>query len=167
MVCPHCGAATHGIEEGNHVWCDVCGRSMRESPMFVVGFHQSHSARSQVYCRRKRFAKYIQRVCSKPAVLQNFYQILDLYSQYELVWTRTPSKRKYFFAKPVMLKVCCQMLDIDTEGLPALKDINREVDQAGQLAELRATQLWRLSYGVKCGAVATNPGVHEGSGDPY
>ena len=149
MACDNCGTETFGVQEGGHLWCPHCGCSMRNTPHFVTGYCQSHSARTQVYNRRKRFGAYIQRVCKNVSVLQKYYDILDLYSMFELCWMRNPRKRKYFFAKPVMLKVCCRLLDLDTEGLPSLKDKNREVDQENQLQQLRSTKTWKYSMRVK------------------
>ena len=150
-----CGTETHGIHEENGLWCESCGASLGVGPVFVVGYCQSHSRRNQVYSRRKRFGKYIQRVVENRATLRHYYKILDLYSQYEFVWMSTPSERKYFFAKPVMLKVCCEVLGLDTEGLPSLKDRNREADQARQLESLRATDCWQQSYAMKNDSQAT------------
>ena len=151
-----CGTETHGIHEDSGVWCPACGSSLGIGPRFVVGYCQSHSRRNQVYSRRKRFGKYVQRVVVDKRILRAYYRILDLYSQYEFVWMSTPSKRKYFFAKPVMLKVCCAVLDLPTEGLPCLKDQSREADQARQLEELRATECWRASYQMKSYAIAND-----------
>lgn len=148
-----CGTETHGIQEENGLWCESCGASLGEGAVFVVGYCQSHSRRNQVYSRRKRFGKYVLSVVHNKTILRAYYKILDLYSQYEFVWMATPSERKYFFAKPVMLKVCCAVLDLCSEAdlgrLPSLKDRNREADQARQLESLRATECWRQSYAMK------------------
>ena len=122
---------------------------MEDTPKFVVGYCQSHSARNQVYNRRKRFGEYIQRVCKNVSVLRRYYDILDLYAMFELMWVRNPSKRKYFFAKPVMLKVCCRQLKLDVAGLPSLKDRNREVDQENQLRALTQLPMWKSNLKLK------------------
>ena len=142
-MCKSCGTETFGIEDGGFVWCPDCGNRMHDAPKFVVGYCQSHSARNQVYNRRKRFGNYIRRVCKNVSVLQRYYDILDLYGTFELCWVRTPAKRKYFFAKPVMLKVCCRHLNLDTTGMPSLKDKNRELDQEQQLYALTKLPLWK------------------------
>ena len=144
-----CGTETHGIQEDNGLWCETCGASLGMGPRFVVGYCQSHSRRNQVYSRRKRFGKYLQEVVDDVRILRAYYRILDLYSQYEFVWMGTPSTRKYFFAKPVMLKGCCQVLGLPTDDLPSLKDKNREIEQAKQLESLRATTCWQQSYAMK------------------
>ena len=148
-MCKTCGTETFGVEDGGFLWCTHCGCRMEDAPKFVVGYCQSHSARNQVYNRRKRFGEYIQRVCKNVSVLRRYYDILDLYAMFELMWVRHPSKRKYFFAKPVMLKVCCRQLKLDVKGLPSLKDRNREVDQENQLRALTQLPMWKSNLKLK------------------
>lgn len=147
MKCPSCNTETLGIQDGVHLWCDGCGISLKSSPVYVTGYCQSHSCKNQIYSRRKRFGKYLQSVCHQKSVLHSFYDILDLYSRFEFSWTQSKSKRIYFFAKPVMLRVCCELLGICTDNLPSLKDKNRVKEQAMELATLRTSPVWKLMYG--------------------
>ena len=147
MKCPRCNTETLGIQDGVHLWCDGCGIALKSSPVYVTGYCQSHSCKNQIYSRRKRFGKYLQSVCHQKPVLHSFYDILDLYSRFEFSWTQSKSKRIYFFAKPVMLRVCCELLGICTDNLPSLKDKNRVKEQANELATLRTSPVWKLMYG--------------------
>ena len=149
MQCQNCNTVG-GIRDGNHYWCDSCGTAIKQEVQYVTGYCQSHYARSQIYCRVKRFGKYISRVCQDPTVLQHYYQILDLYSCFEFAWIRhiIDSNRIYFFAKPVMLKMCCILLGIETD-LAGLKDKNRELDQLRELQRLQATLEWQSMHDVK------------------
>ena len=161
MQCSNC-STVGGIRDGNHYWCDSCGSSMKQEVQYVTGYCQSHYARSQIYCRVKRFGKYISRVCQDPTVLNNYYKILDLYACFEFAWMRhiQESNRIYFFAKPVMLKMCCALLDI-TADLPGLKDKNRELDQLRELKNLQASREWQSMHSVK------KMGNDAGPPDPY
>ena len=152
MQCPYCNTVG-GILDGNDVWCDTCGRSIKQEMQYVTGYCQSHFSRSQVYCRVKRFGKYITRVCRDPAVLQYYYDILDIYSCFEFAWMRhlQQSNRIYFFAKPVMLKVCCEILSIKA-SLVGLKDRNRELEQLRELKSLQTTAAWQSMMSVKSGS---------------
>lgn len=152
MECPTCKAQTSGIIDDNYLWCDKCGTAIRSNVEFIPSYLNTHNApRQQIYNRRKRFMKYIQSLGIKP-VLTNIHAILDLYSSFEFAWVvhNDLSKRTYFYAKPCMLKVCCQMLEIDTPlTLPSLKDKTRERDQFKELKELRSTQAWFTSRGSR------------------
>jgi len=147
MICPSCNTETFGVQDEVNLWCDNCGHCLRDSPVYVTGYCQSHSCKNQIYSRRKRFGKYLQTVCHQSSVLQSFYDILDLYSRFEFTWTQSETKRIYFFAKPVMLRFCCEMLGLDTDNLPSLKDKNRIKEQARELSTLRLCALWKLMYG--------------------
>ena len=149
MQCPNCGTVG-GIQDGNHHWCDECGSCIRDEIQYVTGYCQSHFSRSQIYCRVKRFGKYISKACQDPTVLSQYYDILDLYSCFEFAWQRHlgDSKRIYFFAKPVMLKVCCSLLGIEAD-LDGLKDKNREQDQLRELSCLQASAEWQSMLEVK------------------
>ena len=150
MECPSCKEQTCGVVESNHLWCDKCGTAIRSDVEFLPSYQNNHNApRQQVYNRRKRFTKYIQSLRLQP-VLANIHAILDLYSSFEFSWVvhNDLSKRTYFYAKPCMLKVCCNMLEIDTP-LPSLKDKTRERDQFQELKELRTTQAWSISRGSR------------------
>ena len=147
MKCPSCNTETFGIQDGVHLWCDSCGTALKNSPVFVTGYCQSHSRKNQIYSRRKRFGKYIQSVCHQKTVLHSFYDILDLYSRFEFTWTSCDSKRIYFFAKPVMLRICCELLGISTDDLPSLKDKNRVKEQLMELTNLKKSPTWKLMYG--------------------
>lgn len=147
MICPSCNTETFGVQDELNLWCDCCGNALKHSPVWVTGYCQSHSRKNQIYSRRKRFGKYIRAVCQKTSVLQSFYDILDLYSKFEFTWTNSKSDRIYFFAKPVMLRYCCELLKLDTDGLPSLKDKNRIKEQACELSILKNGQLWKSFYG--------------------
>ena len=147
MICPHCNTETFGVQDDVNLWCDCCGNILRDSPVWVTGYCQSHSRKNQIYSRRKRFGKYIRSVCRKPSVLHKIYDILDLYSKFEFVWTNSESNRIYFFAKPVMLRYCCEALGLETDDLPSLKDKNRVKEQAEELSNLKTGPLWTSFYG--------------------
>ena len=150
MECPNCNTVGSGIHDDNHLWCDNCGHAIKDEVQYVTGYCQSHFSRSQIYCRVKRFGKYITRICSDLAVLQRFHDILDLYSCFEFAWIRNigDSTRIYFFAKPVMLKMCCMLLDIKAD-LRGLKDQNRELDQLRELKTLVDSREWQTMNEVK------------------
>jgi len=152
MECSRCHQQTPGILEGNHLWCDQCGVSIRAQCEFVPSFHNKHSApRQQIYCRAKRFTKYVQTTCSdEPDIMQHIHDILDLYSSFEFTWCvhKVLTKRIYFFAKPVMLQYCCELLKIKSQNMPCLKDKNREIDQMKELKNLRNTPSWQMIYQI-------------------
>ena len=147
MECPSCHETTSGIIEEASLWCDKCGNRIRDNYEFVTGFNNKHSApRQQVYCRAKRFTKYIQTKCNVPEVKLHIYDIVDVYSALEFTWCchRALSERIYFFAKPVMLKFCCAVLQLPLhDGLPALKDKSREETQYQDLMALADTPTFR------------------------
>ena len=147
MICPSCNTETFGVQDEVNLWCDCCGNVLQESPVWVTGYCQSHSCKNQIYSRRKRFGKYLRTVCHNSSVLQSFYDILDLYSRFEFIWTKSASSRIYFFAKPVMLRHCCEILKISTDNLPSLKDKNRIKEQARELRTLKEGMLWKKMYG--------------------
>ena len=151
MLCDRCNTEVYGMHENNTVWCENCGHAMKSAIQFVTGYCQSHSSRTQVYCRVKRFGKYITRVTTDTSVLQRFNEILDLYSCFEFAWNknRPLSIRTYFFAKPVILKKCCEIMDLKPEKLPSLKDASRERDQFGELARLQETIEWKSMHAIK------------------
>jgi hypothetical protein len=143
MECPSCHAQTPGIIDESSLWCDKCGTCIRANYVFVVGYHNRHTApRQQIYCSAKRFTKYVQKHCSSMKhIMEDVNDIIDMYSSLEFAWCchRSLSKRIYFFAKPVMLKFCCALLELSLEGLPKLKDKNREVVQFQDLLSLQGT----------------------------
>ena len=146
MECPHCKQQTPGIIDQNHLWCDKCGVSIRSHCEFVPSYNNCHYApRQQVYSRVKRFMKFV-RDLANPLVIRKFDAIVDLYSSFEFTWTcnRESSKRIYFYAKCVMLQVCCELLDVKTE-LPKLKDRTREIDQHRELNILSKTEAFKVS----------------------
>ena len=150
MECPNCKEQTCGIIDDNHLWCDKCGSAIRSDVQFLPSYQNNHNApRQQLYNRRKRFTKYIQSL-GLQAVLTSIHAILDLYSSFEFAWVvhNNLSKRTYFYAKPCMLKVCCQMLQIDCT-LPGIKDKSRERDQFKELKEMTGTQAWFTSRGSR------------------
>ena len=153
MHCSFCNTDTSGIRDGNCIWCDGCGHALKSEIQFVTGYCQSHSCRTQVYCRVKRFGKYISKICHDYSVLQRYHDILDLYSCFEFAWIRNRmiSKRIYFFAKPVMLKVCCNLLKLETQDMPRLKDKLRELEQKNELMSLKETAAWRGMHAIKSG----------------
>lgn len=147
MECPSCKETTSGIIDEASLWCDRCGSCIRVNYEFVTGFQNTHAApRLQVYCRAKRFTKYIQANCvAMPEVMQRIYDIVDLYSALEFSWccNRKLSNRIYFFAKSVMLRYCCALLSLSTSRLPRLKDRNREITQCKDLEALVETATFR------------------------
>ena len=151
MLCSRCNTEVYGMHDENAVWCENCGHAMKQEIQFVTGYCQSHSCRTQVYCRVKRFGKYISRVTKDPSVLQHYHQLLDIYSCFEFAWdkNRPLSIRTYFFAKPVLLKKCCEVMDLKPENLPSLKDACRERDQFRELATLQETIEWKSMHAIK------------------
>ena len=147
MDCSHCGTKVRGIYEMNHIWCSQCGQSLKEQPEFVVGFQNPHYVpRQQIYNRQKRFAKWALNKCAaRSDVLKEMRNILNYFSCYEFVWNchKQISKRIYFFAKPVMLQVCCNHVGVSQKDLPCLKDGTREVDQKIDLKKLFETSSWK------------------------
>ena len=155
MLCDRCNTEVYGIQDDNALWCEECGHAMRTQIQFVTGYCQSHSSRTQVYCRVKRFGKYISRVTSDTSVLQHFHRLLDIYSCFEFAWDKNRDKsiRTYFYAKPVLLKKCCEIMGIKASSLPSLKDASRERDQFRELEILANTIEWKSMHGIKtrCG----------------
>ena len=151
MLCDRCNTEVYGMHDDNAIWCENCGHGMKSDIKFVTGYCQSHSCRTQVYCRVKRFGKYVSRVTKDPSVLQHYHQLLDIYSCFEFAWdkNRPLSIRTYFFAKPVLLKKCCEVLKLKTQKLPALKDLCRERDQFRELESLQQTIEWKSMHQVK------------------
>ena len=148
-TCSNCNTETVGIQECGHVWCPGCGSSIKTQTVYVTGYAQSHSCRTQIYSRRKRFGHYVQSVChGNFSVLQKYHDILDLYSQCEFCWLRNKqnSQRIYFFAKPVMLQFCCKLLKLSLNHLPSLKDKNREINQHEELDSIHHCDLWKQMY---------------------
>jgi hypothetical protein len=149
MLCQTCNTETNGILDTNVLWCDHCGTAMKNETHFVTGYCQSHSCRNQPYSRAKRFGKYIRKTCrDNISVLCRYHDILDLYSCFEFVWVanKQQSQRIYFFAKPVMLRCCCNILNIETNQLPNLKDKLREREQFIELMKLCNGRTWKALY---------------------
>ena len=153
MLCPNCSTEVWGIRDDNAIWCDNCGTAIKEDVQYVTGYCQSHACRTQPYCRVKRFGKYITKVTNDTSVLQHYHTILDLYSCFEYAWQRNLDKstRVYFYAKPVLLRLCCDLLKLEPQNLPALKDKQRENDQIQELGWLRSLDCWQSMYAVKTG----------------
>lgn len=155
MQCASCHQQTPGIVDSNHLWCDQCGCSMADNYQLqhVSTFSNPHSAsRKQIYCRVKRFAKFVPTVCKDVEVLRNLQEILDLYSALEFTWIveKEIKQRIYFFASKVMLQACCQILKIKPINLPSLKDTASEDDQHRQIEKLRKTKTWKILYHSDC-----------------
>ena len=147
MECPHCTKQTPGIVDGNQLWCSQCGTAIRPHFEYVQSFQNRHDMpRQQVYSRLKRFTKWIQKMNRKD-LLKHIYDILDLYSAFEFAWIlhKEKSVRSYFYAKPVMLQVCTEMLGLQP-SLPHLKDHSRELDQKMELEAMVKTKEWELRY---------------------
>ncbi len=147
MECHSCGITNTGIMEMNNIWCTNCGISMKAAPMYVVGYDNQHYCpKQQVYNRLKRFSKWTLDRVERKDILSAMRQIMDYFTCYEFVWHmhKDLTKRIYFFAKPVMLKVCCKILGISIEGLPSLKDLERESDQMMQIEKLVKTSAWTM-----------------------
>ena len=149
MFCTSCNTETFGVHESNTMWCENCGHALNNATDYVVGYCQSHSCRNQVYSRVKRFGKYFKMVCHDISVLQRYNDVLDLYSCFEFVWIhyKGQSKRTYFFAKPVMLRLCCDILNIESNQIPSLKDKMREREQITELMALCNSRIWKALYG--------------------
>ncbi len=148
MECPECGIKVVTIHENNHLWCAICGTSCKEQPKYVVGFNNTHYIpRQQIYNRQKRFNKWVLLKCGDRAdILGKMRAILNHFRCYEFTFhiRGDLTKRIYFFAKSVMLKVCCDHVGVSTEGLPTLKDINREIDQKCELEKMHKTSDWKM-----------------------
>ena len=147
MDCPGCGSKNSGVLEMNNIWCQSCGQSIRKVVKYVVGYNNQHYCpRQQVYNRLKRFAKWVLIKCPREDVKMSMRQIMNYFTCYEFTWHihKKLTKRIYFFAKSVMLKVCCKHLGLPLSNLPSLKDSEREVDQMNQLAKLVDTPDWKL-----------------------
>jgi len=151
MLCNSCSTEVSGIHDGNAIWCENCGTAIKQEVRYVTGYCQSHSCRTQVYCRVKRFGKYISRVTKDPSVLQHYHKLLDLYSCFEFAWIRNKqaSSRIYFFAKPVLLKLCSELLKLKPQNLPRLKDKLRELNQIEELMSLKETVHWKSMHTIK------------------
>ena len=151
MLCNSCSTEVSGIHDGNAIWCENCGTAIKQEVRYVTGYCQSHSCRTQVYCRVKRFGKYISRVTNDPSVLQHYHKLLDLYSCFEFAWIRNKeaSSRIYFFAKPVLLKLCSELLKLKPQNLPRLKDKIRELNQIQELMGLKKTIHWKSMNQIK------------------
>ena len=147
MECPDCGIV-NVIHEGGHLWCSLCGTSIQEKPQYVIGYNNSHYIpRQQIYNRQKRFNKWVLVKCGhRSDVLSKMRPILDHFRCYEFTFhiRKDLTKRIYFFAKSVMLKICCEHVNVSIEGLPTLKDINREIDQKKELIEMQKTDDWKM-----------------------
>ena len=148
--CPECSETTLQVREGAYIWCTGCGAELEWSPQYLRGYATPMIfARRQAYSRAKRFRKYLVHVIATCKVsgdlCQNFDTVLDLYAAFEFLWQSAfVSTRKYFYAKPVMLKAVCMLLKIPVEGMPCLKDHDREVVQNAELSRLLKHQ------GVAC-----------------
>jgi hypothetical protein len=151
MLCDRCNTEVLGINDDNAVWCENCGHHMKSDIQYVTGYCQSHSCRTQVYCRVKRFGKYVSQVTTDISVLQHYNQILDIYSCFEFAWSRNRDKsiRTYFYAKPVLLKKCCDVMKLKPTKLPGLKDLSRERDQFRELNQLMETFEWKSMNQIK------------------
>ena len=151
MLCDRCNTEVYGMHDDNCIWCENCGHAMKTEIHFVTGYCQSHSCRTQVYCRVKRFGKYVSAHVKDHSVLQHYHRLLDIYSCFEFAWSRNRDKsiRTYFYAKPVLLKKCCEVMKLKSQKLPALKDYNRERDQLRELATLQETIEWKSMHQVK------------------
>ena len=150
MICDRCNTEVFRIHDDNAVWCENCGSGMEEDIQYVTGYCQSHSCRAQIYCRVKRFGKYVSRVTTESSVLPHYNQLLDIYSCFVFAWSRNrdKSKRTYFNAKPVLLKKFCEVMKLITQKLPALKDCSRERDQF-PLGALQQTYEWKSMHQIK------------------
>ena len=147
MQCKHCSKQTSGIIEGNQLWCDNCGASIRAHFEYVQSFQNRHDMpRHQIYSRLKRFTKWVQKLERKD-LLKSIYKILDLYSAFEFAWilNKDKSTRTYFYAKCVMLQVCMELLGLQP-SLPHLKDRCRELDQKLELAALCKTHQFEMKF---------------------
>ena len=80
-----------------------------------------------------------------------FHKILDLYSNIEFCWTSSEYKsgRTYFFARSVMLSFCCELLKLNVNELPSLKDKQRESLQYELLHKIVNGDTWKTVYGSK------------------
>ena len=151
MLCDRCNTEVYGMHDDNCIWCENCGHAMKTEIHFVTGYCQSHSCRTQVYCRVKRFGKYVSAHVKDHSVLQHYHRLLDIYSCFEFAWSRNRDKsiRTYFYAKPVLLKKCCEVMKLKSQKLPGLKDKCRERDQFRELAALQETIEWKSMHQLK------------------
>ena len=133
------------------MWCTGCGAELGKSPVYLRGYaNPMVHVRRQAYSRAKRFQKYLRHVIQHSKVsedlLQNFDEIMDIYSAFEFLWhSGFNSTRKYFYAKPVMLKAACSLLGICCDGLPCLKDLMREEVQNVELEKLKKERMAVMS----------------------
>ena len=122
---------------------------MKFTPKYIQSYNNQHYVpRHQVYDRLKRFAQWTLARVKRPDIRSALREIMNHFSCYETTWhfRKDLTTRIYFFAKPVMLKVCCKHLDINTDGLPSLKDLDREADQMKQLVRLTKIPEWDWVY---------------------
>ena len=142
--CKHCETHPDVCIAENSVWCTSCGCQLAHETVYVRGYSNPQTyRRRQVYSRTKRFRGYTLKILddlpqgTSSAVLELLNAILDIYGIIEFAWrSGVNSVRKYFFAKPVMLYVCCSLLGIDTDSLPSLKDKARESCQYTEIAKI-------------------------------
>ena len=157
--CKNCETHPAVVHDQNSAWCTSCGVELAQETVYVRGYSNPQTyRRRQVYSRTKRFRDYILKslvVISKStshALLQLLNAILDIYGIIEFAWrSGVNSVRKYFFAKPVMLYVCCSLLGLETDSLPSLKDKARESCQYNEIAKIieepmTMAQLQNLRY---------------------
>ena len=151
FTCTECPDNTIQVTEGNTVWCSGCGAELGKRPVYLRGYANPIThVRRQAYSRAKRFQRYLRHVIQYSAVaaelLQNFDAIMDIYSAFEFLWqTGFKSSRKYFYAKPVMLKAACMLLGICPDSLPSLKDLEREGVQNKELVRLCHMRMAKMS----------------------
>ena len=152
FTCKDCPEHTLTARDGCTMWCAGCGADLGRSPVYLRGYANPMThVRRQAYSRAKRFQKYLRHVIKHCKVtellLQNYDAILDIYSAFEFLWqTGFDSSRKYFYAKPVMLKAACCLLGICCDRLPSLKDPEREAVQNLELDRLMRLRITRMSY---------------------
>ena len=151
FTCDDCPQDTAKVREGCTMWCTGCGAELGSCTVYLRGYaNPMVHVRRQAYSRAKRFQKYLRRVIKHSAVaedlLQNFDAIMDIYSAFEFLWhSGFNSCRKYFYAKPVMLKAACSLLGICCDSLPSLKDLEREVVQNLELDTLKKEKIATMS----------------------
>ena len=146
MECPHCQENTSGVLESNFMWCTNCGAMISKQILFLPSYQNKHHApRQQIYSRSKRFKKWLMEL-KMPVLLLNLHAILDIYSSFELAWVNNQdlTERTYFYAKPCMLKTCCDVLQIDAD-IPAIKDKNRQECQLDEMSRMKETLSFKLS----------------------
>ena len=133
------------------MWCTGCGAELGCCTVYLRGYaNPMVHVRRQAYSRAKRFQKYLRHVIQQSPIaaelLQNFDNIMDIYSAFEFLWhSGLNSSRKYFYAKPVMLKNACSILGICCDSLPSLKDLEREAVQNLELDALKKEKIATMS----------------------